>query len=266
MLAWYVARPTTVALFAPHKGKFNVTAKGGRIEKEYYDWVISKPYITLVLVNLAGLLWGGYRLVAGAEIERSAVVINMLWVVYNMMLLGAAAAVAREVKQVRSAPRVEVDIPASIVLASGHRLRGSLRDFSLGGVRVAVESMSLLRDQANMQVVLERGSEQFAFPVEKVFANDDVVGFRLAQLSSEQLINYVQCTFARGDLWVRWKDNYRADQPGMSFVQIVSAAVRGYQRMVSLGPAPLPQIYRLYQRLASGLASLRPVPVKAVGV
>lgn len=266
VLAWYVARPTTVALFAPHKGKFNVTAKGGKVEKEYYDWVISKPYITLVLLNLAGLVWGGYRLVAGAEIERSAVIINMLWVVYNMMLLGAAAAVAREVKQVRSAPRVEVDIPASIVLTSGHRLHGSLRDFSLGGVRVAVEDMNLMRDQRHMQVVLERGSERFAFPVEKVFANDDVIGFRLGQLSNEQLIHYVQCTFARGDLWVRWKDNYRADQPGMSFVQILSAAVRGYQRMVSMGPAPLPQLYWLYQRLTTGLASLRPVPVQAVGV
>ena len=29
VLAWYIARPTTVALFAPHKGTFNVTAKGG---------------------------------------------------------------------------------------------------------------------------------------------------------------------------------------------------------------------------------------------
>lgn len=29
VLAWYIARPTTIALFAPHKGTFNVTAKGG---------------------------------------------------------------------------------------------------------------------------------------------------------------------------------------------------------------------------------------------
>ena len=29
VLAWYIVRPTTVALLNPHKGKFNVTAKGG---------------------------------------------------------------------------------------------------------------------------------------------------------------------------------------------------------------------------------------------
>lgn len=266
VLAWYVARPTTVALFAPHKGKFNVTAKGGKVERDYYDWVISKPYIALVLVNVAGLVWGGYRFAASSGDERSAVVINMLWVVYNMMLLGAAAAVAREVKQVRSAPRVEVDIPATILLDSGHRIRGSLRDFSLGGLRISVDNISSLGGETRMQVLLERGGERFAFPVEKVFANAQMAGFRLDRLNNEQLINYVQCTFARGDLWVRWKDNYRADRPGMSFTQIFSAAIKGYQRMISMGPPPLPQLYRLGRRFSSGMVSLRPVPVQFSGV
>lgn len=52
VLAWYIARPTTVALFNPHKGKFNVTAKGGLVEERHLDWVITKPYMFLVLLNL----------------------------------------------------------------------------------------------------------------------------------------------------------------------------------------------------------------------
>ncbi len=42
-LARYIAPPTFVALINPHKGKFNVTAKGGLVEDEYVDWVISVP-------------------------------------------------------------------------------------------------------------------------------------------------------------------------------------------------------------------------------
>ncbi|MCS5947330.1 hypothetical protein LNP05_01165 [Klebsiella pneumoniae subsp. pneumoniae] len=38
VLAWYIAPPTFVALINPHKGKFNVTAKGGLVEEEYVDW------------------------------------------------------------------------------------------------------------------------------------------------------------------------------------------------------------------------------------
>lgn len=45
VLARYIARPTTVALFNPHKGKFNVTAKGGLVEEEHVDWVITRPYM-----------------------------------------------------------------------------------------------------------------------------------------------------------------------------------------------------------------------------
>ncbi|EBC3500898.1 hypothetical protein CE838_05215 [Salmonella enterica subsp. enterica serovar Enteritidis] len=52
VLAWYIAPPTLVALINPHKGKFNVTAKGGLVEEKYVDWVISRPYIFLVLLNL----------------------------------------------------------------------------------------------------------------------------------------------------------------------------------------------------------------------
>ncbi|MDU3049494.1 MAG: glycosyltransferase family 2 protein, partial [Escherichia coli] len=33
VLAWYIAPPTLVALINPHKGKFNVTAKGGLVEE-----------------------------------------------------------------------------------------------------------------------------------------------------------------------------------------------------------------------------------------
>ncbi len=47
VLAWYIAPPTFVALINPHKGKFNVTAKGGLVEEEYVDWVISGPISTL---------------------------------------------------------------------------------------------------------------------------------------------------------------------------------------------------------------------------
>lgn len=69
MLAWYIAPPTLVALINPHKGKFNVTAKGGLVEEEYVDWVISRPYIFLVLLNLVGVAVGIWRYFYGPPTE-----------------------------------------------------------------------------------------------------------------------------------------------------------------------------------------------------
>lgn len=37
VLAWYIMLPTTLAFFNPRLGKFNVTAKGGLVEKSYFD-------------------------------------------------------------------------------------------------------------------------------------------------------------------------------------------------------------------------------------
>ncbi|EEQ18942.1 Cellulose synthase catalytic subunit [UDP-forming] [Yersinia intermedia ATCC 29909] len=101
VLAWYIARPTTIALLNPHKGTFNVTAKGGLVEEQHVDWVITRPYMTLVLLNLAGLIAGLWRLGHGPSNEIMTVVISLVWVIYNMTILGGAVAVAVEAKQVR---------------------------------------------------------------------------------------------------------------------------------------------------------------------
>ena len=94
VLAWYILRPTTVALFAPHKGKFNVTEKGGLVAKDYFDWRIAIPYIILIGFNLLGAGFGIYRLLTGPDHEIGTVIINMIWVTYNLLILGGSIAVA----------------------------------------------------------------------------------------------------------------------------------------------------------------------------
>src|SRR5690606_10096208 len=61
VLAWYIARPTTVALFSPAKGKFNVTEKGGTQAGDRFDWKVAQPYLVLALLNVAGLAFAVWR-------------------------------------------------------------------------------------------------------------------------------------------------------------------------------------------------------------
>src|SRR5690606_9237251 len=130
--------PTTVALFNPLKGKFNVTAKGGLMEKGFFDWHISRPYLVLVVLNLAGMVAGVWRLLTGPSGETLTVVISMLWLTYNLIILGAAVAVAAEVRQVRRSHRVPVALPVALRLPGGQMYPGTLTDYSEGGV--AIES------------------------------------------------------------------------------------------------------------------------------
>lgn len=138
MLARYIAPPTFVALINPHKGKFNVTAKGGLVEEEYVDWVISRPYIYLVLLNLVGVAVGIWRFMYGPENEILTVWVSIVWVFYNLIILGGAVAVSVESKQVRRSHRVEMSMPAAIAREDGHLFSCTVHDYSDGGLGIKI--------------------------------------------------------------------------------------------------------------------------------
>ncbi|ANU38551.1 UDP-forming cellulose synthase catalytic subunit [Vibrio scophthalmi] len=240
VLAWYIARPTTVALFAPHKGEFNVTAKGGLIEKSHYDWVISRPYLILVAFNILGFAVGFYRLGWGPQDEIGTVIVNLVWTMYNLLILGAAVAVAVEAKQVRKDHRVEVSIPMTVRLNSGHLIQAVMKDFSLGGVRIEIEGIDddacqYLKGQV-LQVVLNRGGQDFVFPMTVAYAHKGIFGLQLNALSHQQQIQYVQCTFARADTWAKWQQGYQSDKPLSSMHAVLHVGFNGYKRLLKHSP------------------------------
>ena len=72
-------------------GKFNVTAKGGKIDSEYFDWSIAAPNAVLVVLNLGGLLTGVSRLLGGNPQDTGALMMNVSWTFLNLLTLGATA-------------------------------------------------------------------------------------------------------------------------------------------------------------------------------
>lgn len=63
-----------------------MTAKGGLVEHQHVDWVITRPYLILVLLNFAGLILGIWRMSFGPEDEIWTVAMSMVWVFYNMVI------------------------------------------------------------------------------------------------------------------------------------------------------------------------------------
>lgn len=243
VLAWYIARPTTVALFNPHKGKFNVTAKGGLVEEEHLDWVITRPYMFLVLINLAGVVAAIWRLNYGPTTEILTVLVSLIWVFYNMMILGGAVAVSVEARQIREAHRVEIVMPAAVIRADGHMLPCTLRDYSDGGVGVSLREADALQADEQVFLVLKRGQEEFSFPgvVQRTFGLR--AGIRLHELTTQQHVEFIQCTFARADTWALWQDSFPEDKPIQSLVDIVVLGFKGYLRLAAYGPPRLRKMF-----------------------
>jgi cellulose synthase (UDP-forming) len=70
--------------------------------------------------------------------HAGVVAINLVWVFFNIVILGVATAVARESHQRRETVRLSVALPSDVILPDGSMLQGVTSDLSNGGVRTSV--------------------------------------------------------------------------------------------------------------------------------
>ncbi len=212
----------------------------------------------LVLLNLAGIGMAFWRMMYGPSAEILTVCVSLIWVLYNMIILGGAVAVSVEARQIREAHRVEIAMPAAIARIDGHMLPCTLRDYSDGGVGVELREAAALTENEPVHLLLRRGQQEFSFPcyVQRVFGRR--AGIRLHQLSTEQHIEFIQCTFARADTWALWQDGFPEDKPVQSLADIMLLGFKGYLRLAEYGPPQLRQLFTLLTGLVSWLASLLP--------
>src|SRR6516225_2368932 len=112
-IAPYTAGVTLLALLNPRLGKFNVTDKGTNLNESYFD--LRTNWVTVLLLGLsmaglmvafpARLLWLLQH--AGPPSELNSILLNSVWVVFNLIILVAASCVGLEQPQLRLSPRVK---------------------------------------------------------------------------------------------------------------------------------------------------------------
>ncbi|WP_299693028.1 UDP-forming cellulose synthase catalytic subunit [Hydrocarboniphaga sp.] len=252
VLAWYIARPTLFALIAPKIGKFNVTAKGGLVEREYFDWEIARPFLVLATINLVGLGVGLLRLTVWNHNESGTVLMNLAWTIYNLILLGAAIGVCREARQMRSEHRIPLQVEAELRFEDGHRIQCRTRDGSISGLSIECAVDADFELDTPLTVMLDGGDRMHGFPARVVGCGDGKLGLRFEPLSLDQERKLIQCSFARADAWVSWDDKAAPDRPLSSLREIVSYGIEGYRHFVGTA-------------LQALLARWRRVPVIAAG-
>jgi cellulose synthase (UDP-forming) len=253
VLASYITAPTLLALINPKLGKFNVTAKGGQIEKNYFDWAISRPYLFLLLLNLIGFCVGIVHIYLNWHV-RSVVettILNLAWTTYNMLILGASVAAASERRQIRAVHRVAMKMPVMLKFSTGRTLACETIDYSEGGVGVALPAAIQVPMHERVSVSLFRGDEEYAFPATVGFTAPGRVGLRFSAMTREQEYEFVKTTFARADAWTGWAEGRQQDTP-----------LRGLSHVLRVGARGIGGLFEhLYADLRSSMKS-RPVDVK----
>ncbi|MDO5610371.1 MAG: UDP-forming cellulose synthase catalytic subunit [Pseudomonadota bacterium] len=228
-LAWYTFRPTMVALFNPKAGTFNVTAKGGLIERDYFDFNIAKPFVFLFLPNLIGLIVGGFKLFgADGEGQAATLLLNMAWTVYNLILLSVAMATAAEIRQVRKSHRVPMSAPVNLYLPDGHMVAARTRDFSTGGISVESEEPIdvKLGDKVELGLIHRGIERRVPATIRRAGARD--LSMEFDELTTEQEQWVIATTFARADVWIsEFGKNSAPNTLWQAVKEIMSASRQG---------------------------------------
>jgi cellulose synthase (UDP-forming) len=233
VLAWYIFRPTLVALINPKLGSFNVTAKGGLIQEEYFDSTIAKASLVLLALNFLGVCLGLWRLTWVDPQNIATVWLNLAWTVYNLMILGACVAAANESRQLRGSHRVELAVPATLYFADGRSLRCNTFDFSTGGLGVDLPTDMKLAPDEPVEVALYRNDTESRFAANVRFSSGRRVGLSFAPMSFAQERALVQCTTARADIWAaRWGNHPRVPIHRV-LGHIISISGTGFREMFS---------------------------------
>jgi cellulose synthase (UDP-forming) len=241
-LAFYIAIPTTVALVNPRAGSFNVTAKGGKVERAFFDARIARPLLALAALQLGALAAGVWRLASGHG-RVDAIVVNMAWCVHSLVIVAAALAVAHEKRQVRSAPRVAAKLPVVLHLAGSRTAAAASLDLSREGARLAASMERPLAAGEALHVTFPGQGPAVPVPARVVSHEEGQLRLRFAALTVEEEAALVAAVFGRADAWVRWRDGRGEDHPVKALSQVAAHGLAGVWRAgAALSPFPQRQV------------------------
>jgi cellulose synthase (UDP-forming) len=233
VLAPYILLPTILALINPKLGSFNVTDKGTTLEETRFDRKIAAPTTWLLLLNFAGVLIAPYRFFIVDPGHPGVVLSNLLWIFFNIIILGVAAAVAHEQKQRRASVRIPVHIPVVGRTGDGQQVIGKTEDMSVGGA-------SLLLDEG-MPELLPHQKVELTFPHQT--GDAPVTATVIAQRGQRVRVQFVDLTigeqetltcalYSRADSWVSVRGKVEEDRPFLSFARIVRLSMTGLKQVV----------------------------------
>ena len=255
VLAPYILLPTMLALFSPKLGKFNVTAKGGVVDRGFFDSRIALPFLVMLGFNVLGLLCAIPRLwqmpVLSASLplaflvnwpaamydstHAGTVVMNVLWTILNSLILGVALGVAAESQQRRQTVRLTMQVPARVRMLSGEMLAGITADVSSGGVMLQTDLPAPLRSGDPVTLLLQAVGQEAELPAVIVRVSGTELRAQFEHLTMAQEEALTQVIYARADTWLHWDDEREADRPLHSLWHILHLAVRGlYQTLIEL--------------------------------
>ena len=227
VLAPYILAPTLLALINPKLGKFNVTSKGNTLDETTFDRKIATPTRWMLALNFCGLVAVPYRLLVTDPNHPGAVIMNMVWVIFNIVILGVAAAVALEQKQRRGSVRIDAKLPIQIRIPAGRRIDTVSIDMSVGGASIEVPSDVKLGPGERIRVAFPTNTGEDEIPAQVVGSGGRVlrVAFQLDTIAEQEVLT--RALYSRADAWIEAANQKEVDRPLISLGRVIVLSTYG---------------------------------------
>jgi cellulose synthase (UDP-forming) len=237
VLAPYILAPTLLALINPKLGSFNVTDKGSTLSTTHFDSKISAPTTWMLLINFFGVLAAPYRLFIKDPGHPGTVIANLVWILFNMVILGVAAAVAYEQKQRRESVRIAARIPVRIDLRDGQQVQGTTIDMSVGGAAVKFigDAHFGVDDLCKVAFPKHAGEEEVDAKVVGIGDGELRLEFIVPAIAQQETLT--RALYSRADAWLTPAEKIEVDRPFKSLGRVIVLSAYGiYQTCRSFLP------------------------------
>ena len=194
----------------PRAPKFNVTAKGETLDRDFIS-PLARPFYVFLILNVVALIFGTFRLVTQPE-DRFPTSITMVWGLFNVSILLAAMGALLERRQRRSTPRMPSRTPVKVLLG-GKVYAGVTEDLSIGGTSVIVDAAytHLFREGRSVHLAIDTPASVNKPPFHVTVANirDDGplvrIGFTFQHTTMEEMRRKVAWVNGSSDRWMEFQ-------------------------------------------------------------
>ena len=230
VLSPYILLPTMLALINPRLGKFNVTAKGGVVKNTFYDSRIAQPFLVLLIFNFAGLIAAIPRFLIFDRDHPGTVLMNVMWCVFNIIILGVCTAVARELRQLRTTVRINVVTPLVVKFPDGRSVAAETIDLSSGGTGIRLAEALDVMSQSHVHLAFPVSPAAVDLPATVVSSEGSVLRVCFENLTIEEQEVLTVALFSRADSWLGWGESRESDNVLRSLGRIFQISMRGMWR------------------------------------
>jgi cellulose synthase (UDP-forming) len=227
VLSPYILLPTMMALINPKLGKFNVTAKGGVVKRTFFDTRIAQPFLIMLVFNIAGLVAAIPRFLYFDRERPGTVLMNVIWCIFNIIILGVCTAVARELRQVRTTVRIKVATPVIAWMPDGKSFAGETIDMSSGGTSIRFKEPLEVSPASRIRLVFPASTSTTEVPASVVGSDGTLlrVHFHALTIAEEEVLTMV--LYSRADSWLGWGEARDSDNVVTSLARIFQISMRG---------------------------------------